>query len=311
MRSRDAVRRAASEVFAGDAKQSAARVSVLANIALTGVKLAAAVATRSVSVLSEALHSGLDLVAALMALFAVRRSRQAADADHQFGHGKFESISGLVEGTLIVVAVLLIFWSAADRMISGRVHLSRPGLGVGVMALSAVVNIFVSRLLFRVARATDSVALEADAWHLRTDVWTSAGVFSGLAIITLGRQLGFEEAAHLDPLIAIGVALVILRAAWHIMRQCWDHLVDRSLPADELEAVHALLRQHYPQFANYHRLRTRKAGATRHVDLHLVVSGKQSVADAHALCDHLEADLTALLPDTEVMIHVEPEANNE
>lgn len=294
------------EAATGDIKQGAARLSVLSNIVLTGLKLAAALATHSVSILSEALHSGLDLVAAMMAFFAVRRSRQAADADHQFGHGKFESISGLLEGILIVVAVFWICWSAVGRMRTGRVHLDLPLLGIAVMGCSALVNAFVSRVLFRVARRTDSVALEADAWHLSTDVWTSAGVFAGLAIISVARLVGFEEAAHLDPVIAIGVAAVILGAAWGIMRRSWDHLVDRSLPPQEMARIEVLLREHYPEYAGYHRLRTRKAGAERYIDLHLVVPGGRSVADAHALCDHLEADLTALLPHSEVMIHVEP-----
>jgi cation diffusion facilitator family transporter len=294
------------EAATGNIKQRAACLSVLSNTVLTGLKLGAALVTHSVSILSEALHSGLDLMAALMALFAVRRARQAADADHQFGHGKFESISGMLEGALIMVAVALICWSAVRRIVTGQVHLTQPGLGIVVMAISAVANVFVSSYLFRVARKTDSLALEADAWHLRTDVWTSAGVFVGLAAIAIARLAGYEEAAHLDPLIAIGVAVVILRAAWDIMRQSWDHLVDRSLPPQEMERIGALLREHYPEIAAFHRLRTRKAGAQRYIELHLVVPGGQSVADAHALCDHLEADLTALFPRSEVMIHVEP-----
>jgi len=295
----------------GDGKVRAAATSILSNSSLTGAKLAAACATHSVSILSEALHSGLDLVAAVMAFFAVRRSRQAADREHQFGHGKFESISGLVEGALIVVAVALIAWRAVARMVTGQVHITEVGWGSAVMAVSAVVNIFVSRLLFRVARRTDSVALEADAWHLRTDVWTSAGVFAGLATIAVAERMGFREAAHLDPVIAMAVAAVILKAAWDIMARSWDHLVDRSLPSDEIEQIESLLREHYPEFAEFHRLRTRKAGPQRYIDLHLVVPGGRSVAEAHALCDHLESDLTALLPHSEVMIHVEPEGDDD
>jgi len=294
-----------------DGRAAAAAISVASNTGLTLAKLAVAWVTNSVSILSEGMHSALDLLAALMAFFAVRRSRQRPDRDHQFGHGKFESISGLVEGALIVLAVLLIVWRAIARMATGDVHITEARLGLAVMAVSAVVNLFVSRLLFRVARRTDSVALEADAWHLRTDVWTSAGVMAGLAAITLGERIGFAEAAHLDPLIAIVVTMVILRAAWGIMRRSWDHLVDRSLPASEVDQIQSLLRDHYPRFADYHRLRTRKAGSQRYIDLHLVVPGGQSVAEAHALCDHLESDLTALLPHSEVMIHVEPEGNHD
>ncbi len=296
---------------AGEGKVEAAALSVGSNLVLTAGKLATAWATHSVSILSEALHSGLDLVASFLALFAVRRSRKAADHDHQFGHGKFESVSGLVEGLLILIAVVLILWRSVARMVSGELEIQGEPLGAVVMAVAAGANLFVSTVLFRVARRTDSVALEADAWHLRTDVWTSAGVGMGMAAIALGKRLGVPAVLYLDPLVAIVIAAAILRAAWGIVRQSWDHLVDRSLPEAELEQIRALLREHYSEFAGFHRLRTRKAGSQRYIDLHLVVPGSRSVAEAHALCDHLEADLTNLLPNTEVMIHVEPEGAHE
>ncbi len=298
------------ERAAADAKQRVATISVLSNLLLTLLKLAAGVVTHSVSILAEALHSGLDLAAAMMALLAVRKSRKPADADHHFGHGKFESMSGLAEGALILVAVVLIWWSAGQRLLQGHSVLREPVLGMGVMGVSMVVNVFVSRMLFRVARRTDSVALEADAWHLRTDVWTSAGVLGGLGAIAIATRAGVSEAHLMDPLVAMAVGAVIARTAVGIMRRSYDHLVDRSLPPEELAKIDALLREHYPQYLEYHRLRTRKAGPQRYVDLHLVVPGEQSVARAHALCDHLEADLQALLPRTEVLIHVEPDRGN-
>ena len=298
------------ERAAGDAKQRVAAISVLSNLLLTLLKLAAGVVTHSVSILAEALHSGLDLAAAMMAFLAVRKSRKPADASHHFGHGKVESISGLAEGALILVAVVLIWWSAGHRLLQEHSVLREPVLGMVVMGVSMVVNIFVSRMLFRVARRTDSMALEADAWHLRTDVWTSAGVFGGLAAIAIAARAGMSEAHLMDPLVAMVVGAVIARAALDIIRRSYDHLVDRSLPPEELEKIEALLREHYPEYSEYHKLRTRKAGAQRYVDLHLVVPGEQSVAEAHELCDHLEADLRALLPRTEVLIHVEPERDN-
>lgn len=292
----------------GGVKQRAAAVSVASNVTLTGLKLAAALLTGSVSILSEALHSGLDLVAAMMAFFAVRRAREPADAEHRFGHGKFESISGLLEGMLILVAVVLILYEAVVKIVTGHVEVSQPGVGLVVMGVSAVLNTFVSRMLFRVAKRTDSMALEADAWHLSTDVWTSVGVFAGLGVMALARFTPWaSEAGHLDPIIAIGVAIVITRAAWDITRRSWDHLVDRSLPPEELRQIEGLLHEHYPEVAQFHRLRTRKAGAERQIDLHLVVPGDMSVAAAHELCDHLENDLRRLLPGSEILIHVEPE----
>jgi cation diffusion facilitator family transporter len=297
----------------GREKQRAAAFSVLSNTVLTFGKLAAYLVTASVSVLSEALHSGLDLVAALMAFFAVRQARQPADVEHRFGHGKFESISGFVEGILILVAVALILYRAVDRIVTGTSEVREPLLGIAVMGISAVVNVLVSRLLFRVARRTDSVALEADAWHLRTDVWTSAGVFAGLGIIAVGSAISpaLKELHHLDPIIAIGVALVIARAAWDITRRSWDHLVDRALPAEEVAQIERLIQEHYPTIAAYHRLRTRKSGSQRQIDVHVVVAGDMPVAEAHRICDDLEGDLREMFPGSEALIHVEPEVAHE
>lgn len=296
---------------AGALRQRAARTSVLSNTALTALKLVIGVFTGSVSVLAEALHSGLDLGAALIAFFAVRKAREPADLDHTFGHGKFESMSGLIEGALILAAVGLICWGAVGHLLSGSAGVRGPGLGAGVMAVSAVVNVFVSRMLFRVARQTDSVALEADAWHLRTDVYTSGAVLFGMVAIAIGERIKVEAVQVLDPIVAIGVALWIARAAWDVMHRSWDHLVDRSLPDWEVEQIRRLLREHYPDFGSYHQLRTRRAGPHRHVDLHLEVPGRISVAESHALCDRLEEEIRQLLPRTEVLIHVEPKEQSE
>ncbi len=296
------VRSAASRAKAA----RAARTSVISNVLLTGVKLAAALVTASVSVLSEALHSGLDLAAATMALLAVRKAREPADADHNFGHGKFESMSGMAEGALILAAVGLIVWGAVGRLVSGETEIRLPLIGAAAMGISAVVNIFVSRMLFRVSKETESLALEADAWHLRTDVWTSVGVLAGMGVIAIGTWAGFVEVHHLDPIVAIGIAALIARAALDITRRSYNHLVDRSLPPKEVERIESLLMEHYPEFSGYHRLRTRQAGPERYVDLHLEVEGRQSVADSHALCDHLERDLERLIPGAQILIHVEP-----
>jgi cation diffusion facilitator family transporter len=288
----------------------AARTSVFSNISLTLIKLVAGILTGSVSVLSEALHSGLDLVAALMAFMAVRKSREPADADHNFGHGKYESMSGLAEGMLILVAVVLIVWGAVSRLTSGHTEIRAPLVGVLVMGISAVVNIVVSRMLFRVSEQTNSLALEADAWHLRTDVWTSAGVLGGMAVIAVGSWLGVHEVHHIDPIVAIMVAALIARAAVDICHRSYNHLVDRSLPAADVATIQSLLKEHYPQLAGFHQLRTRQAGHERYIDLHLEVPADQSVADSHALCDHLEQDLRGLLPNAEILIHVEPKRDN-
>ncbi|MDH4179304.1 MAG: cation diffusion facilitator family transporter [Armatimonadota bacterium] len=288
----------------------AARTSVFSNLLLTLGKLAAGLFTGSVSILSEALHSGLDLAAAVMAWLAVRKAREPADTDHNFGHGKYESLSSMAEGLLILAAVWLIVWGAVGRLISGETEIRGPLVGVLVMGVSAAVNVLVSRMLFRVSRETDSLALEADAWHLRTDVWTSVGVLAGMAAITVGTWAGFPEVHHIDPVIAIGIALVIIRAAVDIMRRSYNHLVDRSLPASEVERIELLLMEHYPELSGYHGLRTRQAGPERYIDLHLEVPGQLSVAQSHALCDHLEQDLRRIIPRAEILIHVEPKRDD-
>ena len=201
-------------------------------------------------------------------------------------------------------------WGATGRLISGETEIRGPLLGVLVMGISAVVNVLVSRMLFRVSEETDSLALEADAWHLRTDVWTSVGVLVGMAVIAVGTWAGFPEIHHIDPIVAIGIALVIIRAAVDIIRRSYNHLVDRSLPAAEVELIEQLLMEHYPELSGYHRLRTRQAGPERYIDLHLEVPGQQSVAHSHALCDHLEQDLRRIIPRAEILIHVEPKRDD-
>lgn len=289
----------------------AARTSVISNVFLTLTKLATGFLTGSVSVLSEAVHSGLDLAAAAMAFVAVRKAREPADEEHAFGHGKFESMSGLAEGVLILAAVALIAWGAGRKLITGDIEVNLPLAGAGIMAVSAIVNAFVSRMLFRVAKETNSVALEADAWHLRTDVWTSLGVLGGMAAIDIGTRLGFPEMHHIDPVVALLIAGLIARASLGIIWQSWDHLVDRALPPTDLARIQGLLEDHYPQLIGFHRLRTRQAGPERYIDIHIEVPGDLSVNDAHDLCDHLEGELRELMPGAQVLIHVEPGRTNE
>ncbi len=190
-------------------KTSAAGLSIISNSLLVALKLAAGIIMGSVSVISEGAHSAVDLLAAVIAFFSIRAAAKPADEEHEFGHGKIENISGTIEALLIFGAAGLIIYQAIHKIITG----AKPEFltyGIGIMAFSAVLNFFVSRFLHRIANRTDSVALEADAWHLTTDVYTSLGVFAGLIVV---------EITHwyiLDPIIAICVALLIVRAAWHI-----------------------------------------------------------------------------------------------
>ncbi|NIM05188.1 MAG: cation diffusion facilitator family transporter [Armatimonadetes bacterium] len=293
------------------ARAKAALLSIISNTCLVIAKLVTAFATGSVSILSEALHSGMDLIAAFMAFFSVKAADKPADRAHPFGHGKFESISGAAEGILILVAAGLIIHSSVLRIISDTHRLEFPLAGALVMAVSVIVNIIVSGRLMRIAKETNSIALEADAWHLRTDVYTSAGVFAGMAFLAVAERFAWGWALHIDGILAIGIALVILRAGWDITCQSYHHLVDRGLPEKEHQELVNLLRKHYSRFVNFHSLRTRLAGNQRHIDFHLLVPPEMSLEQAHDLCNHLEDEIHALLPRSEVLIHVEPASEED
>ncbi len=280
-------------------KASIARLSVLSNLALVLLKLAAGFSIGSVSVISEAIHSGIDLIAAVIAYVSVRKSSEPPDVEHAFGHGKFENISGAVEALLIFVAALFIIKQAYDKVVNG-VILEDVSLGILVMLISTIVNFFISRKLFQTAKKTDSIALNADAWHLRTDVLTSLGIFAGLLAIKL------TGITILDPIMAFIVALFILRAAFDLTVRSVRDLMDITLPPEEEKAIRHVIEKHSDEYLDYHDLRTRKAGSDRFVDFHLVVPKKLSVQAAHALADRIESDIMEKYPRTSVIIHVEP-----
>jgi len=280
-------------------KTSVAALSVASNLSLTLLKLGIGLAIGSVSVVAEAIHSGVDLLAAVIAFFAVRTSARPPDENYPYGRGKIENVSGTVEALLIFLAAGLIVSEAIGKLVHGT-ELPDVDLGLAAMAVSVIANFLVSRQLFRVARQTDSVALEADAYHLTTDIATSFGVFAGLVAV---RVTGL---AILDPIAALGVAALIVKVAWDITRRSFVDLLDRSLPDGERALIRRVLEEHTDHLAGFHDVRTRKAGGERHVDLHLVVSAEASVAEAHALCDHLERDLRNALGSCSLSIHVEP-----
>lgn len=287
-------------------KASAARLSVISNTTLVLLKLAVGIAIGSVSVISEAIHSGVDLLAAVIAWFAVKISSKPADEDHPFGHGKVENISGTAEALLIFVAACLIIIDAAKKLLNPQA-LEAPGLGVAVMLVSSVANIMISRMLFRVGKETDSVALQADAWHLRTDVYTSAGVMTALGIIWLGGFL-FPEAdlKLVDPLVAIGVALLIIKAAYKLTVESTRGLMDVSLPPEEEEKIRKCISVFAPTVRGVHRLRTRKSGSYRFVEFHARVDASMSISESHRITDMIALSIKECLPNTVVTIHIEP-----
>ncbi len=283
-------------------KQKTARLSIGSNIFLVAIKLVVGLAIGSVSIISEAIHSGIDLIAAVIAFFSVKKSSEPPDSLHEFGHGKFEDFSGLIESILIFVAAALIIYEAVQKIFGHGEGLSMDILvfGIGVMGLSGVVNFFVSRRLMKVAKESESIALESDAWHLMTDVYTSLGVFAGLIVI---RITGLT---FLDPVFAIGVALIIIKTAYQLTRRSINDLIDQSLPENEEKRIKEIICDHCTQYADFHGLRTRRSGPDRFIDLHLVVPKEATIEQAHDLADHLESDLKVEFPRSSVTIHMEP-----
>jgi len=280
-------------------RTSAAGLSIVSNTTLIAIKLAAGILSGSVSIIAEAIHSFIDLVAAVIAFISLRIASRPADREHPFGHGKAENISGTVEAVLIFVAAGFIIYEAVDRIINEKAIDFVPA-GIAVMAVSVVVNVFVSRHLLRISRKTDSIALEADARHLTTDVWTSLGVMVGLVVVQVTKQ------NILDPIVAICVALFIMKTAYDVTRRAFPPLMDVRLPEDEEALIESCIKEHVGEVAGFHQLSTRKAGSERHIKLHLVMSANTSVEDAHDLCDHLEEDIKSKLLNVSVTIHVEP-----
>ena len=287
-------------------KRRVALMSVISNTTLVVLKLAVGLAISSVSVISEAIHSGVDLIASGIAYYSVRTSGIPADREHPFGHGKIENISGTVEAILIFVAAGWIIYEAAQKIIRPE-PLEMAAWGVAVMFLSAVVNTFVSRKLFRVGKETDSVALIADGWHLRTDVYTSAGVMAALAVIWTADLLAPEVDLHwVDPAAAIGVALLIIKAAWDLTRQSARDLLDVQLPGEEIARIESLILKRRPVVKGYHQLRTRKSGHFRFVEVHIKVDSGMTVEASHRITQEFAREIRERFPGASVTTHVEP-----
>jgi len=295
-----------SEAEKNKRKSNVAMLSVISNSSLVILKLAVGLIIGSVSVISEAIHSGVDLLAAIIALFAVRKSGKPADDDHPFGHGKVENISGTVEALLIFLAAGWIIFEAVEKLRNPE-PIDEAWLGIAVMLTSVLANIIVSKRLFLVGRETESVALLADAWHLRTDVYTSLGVFGGLVVILAG---GFfypgVDLRWVDPVAAIGVALLIIKAAYHLTIESARDLVDAGLPAQEVDDVAKHIKSFAPTIRGFHRLRTRKAGASRFVEFHIRVDASMSVDESHRIADMITCSIKQHYPGTTVTIHIEP-----
>jgi len=274
-------------------------LSIAAALLTIGLKTAAYLLTGSVGLLSDAIESFVNLVGGIMALAMLTVAARPADEDHAFGHGKAEYFSSGVEGTLILLAAVSIGIASAQRLITPK-PLEQVGLGLGVSVAASLVNLGVALLLLRVGRKYNSITLEANAQHLMTDVWTSVGVVVGVGAVAL---TGWQR---LDPIVAMGVAANIVWTGISIVRRSMSGLMDVALSADELGLIHKALEPYRQDGMEFHALRTRRAGASRFVALHVMVPGGWTVQRGHELLERLEGDIRRALPDAILFTHLEP-----
>jgi cation diffusion facilitator family transporter len=279
-------------------KKRAAGISVAYNITLTLLKLAAAVLTGSVSLLSEAIHSATDIVASGLALVSVRAASLPPDQEHPYGHGKIESLAGFGESILLLMIVGYVVFESVQRLIKGSV-VQNLDVGLWIMAFSAITSFLVSRHVKRIANRTRSLALKSNSQHLMVDSVTSVGVLGALLVTKL---TGWEKA---DPVFALLLAVWMAVGAWKLAKQAFDQLIDRSLTDEELQEIKRIVENH-PGIMGYHRLRSRLSGDTRYIDMHVVVPVDWSVVQAHDVADEIEKLVANALMPAVVVIHVDP-----
>jgi cation diffusion facilitator family transporter len=279
----------------------AARLAIISNCVLVVGKLAIGFGTGAVSILSEAAHSGVDLVVAFLVWVAVRYAHRPADQSHPFGHGKVEPLVGFGQALLIYAIAGGIIYEAIHSLIEGTI-VANVGWGIVVMLLAALVNVGMARYLLAVAKAEGSPALRANGVELATDVITALGVVLGLSLVWL---TGWHI---LDPLIGLVVSGVLLVTGTRVLLEAFHGLTDAALPDPELHAITQVLDEHADSFLEYHGLRARHVGSAHDVDVHVVVPKGTPIEQAHDLASHLEDEIADVLPQTEVTIHMEPES---
>ena len=274
-------------------------LSIAAALATMALKAAAWWLTGSVGLLSDALESLVNLAGALMALAMLSVAARPPDEDHAYGHGKAEYFSAGVEGGLILIAALSIAVAAVDRLLHPRA-IEQVGLGLAVSVVASVLNLVVALVLLRAAREHQSVTLRANAHHLLTDVWTSAGVLAGVLLVAL---TGWDR---LDPLVALAVAANIVWTGWRIVAHSVDGLMDAALPAHEIARLERILAAYAAEGVGFHALRTRRGGEQRFVSVHVLVPGDWTVQRGHDLLERVEAEIRRELPPAMVFTHLEP-----
>src|SRR4029453_13389913 len=277
-------------------------LSIGAAILTIALKTTAYWLTGSVGLLSDALESLVNLVAAIMALAMLTIAARPADEMHAFGYGKAEYFSSGLEGALILLAAASIAWTSVPRLFAPQ-PLANVGIGLGISVVASVINFAVARVLMNAGKEYRSITLEADAHHLMTDVWTSAGVVLGVGVVALTGWI------RLDPIIALIVAANILRIGWQLLGRSVRGLMDVTLPAEERDAIKQVLHQYESKGIQFHALRTRQAGTRAFISLHVLVSGAWTVRGGHDLLEQLERDIRAAIPGAQLFTHLEPQGD--
>ena len=282
-------------------KKIAALTSIFSNSSLIILKVVAGIVSGSIGIISEAIHSCSDLLASFIAFFSISKSSKPADRHHQYGHGKYEDFAGLAEGTLIILASFYIIFEAIKKIIIPNPETIQVNIGLFVMMVSVMANIFVSKYLFKIAKKSDSVALYADGEHLRTDVYSSLAVFLGLLFVKITGNPIF------DPIIAIIVALIIFSAGYKITKSSKDNLLDVSLSPNEVSQIREIIVEFFgDEIIELKSLRTRKAGLKKNIEIILIVNKEMKISTAHSICDKIEERIEARLNNTDIAIHLEP-----
>lgn len=282
-------------------KKLAAGFSIISNAVIIILKFIAGILSGSISIISEAIHSLSDFLASILTFFAVSRSSEPADKDHPFGHGKYEDLSGFIEGCLIIFAAIYIIYEAGKKLIFGQNFEVETTLGIAVMLFAVITNYFVSTYLFNVAKSTNSVSLYADAQHLRTDIYSSVGVLIGLLLI---KYTGIQI---LDPIIALLVAVIILKTGFSISKETLNNLLDGSLPIDDINQIEEIIKNYEGCVIGCKNIKGRRVGPEKDIELTLFFPKKMTIQECHNICDEIEDLIQHKLGSSSIIIHAEPE----
>ena len=282
-------------------KKLVAVLSIISNVTLTFLKIIAGLISGSLSIISEAIHSMSDLLASFLTFFSVVKSSQPADEDHPYGHGKYEDMSGFLEGGLIILAAIYIIYEAAKKIIFSDSGQFESNLGIVVMSVAVILNFIVSSLLFKVAKESNSISLYADGEHLRTDIYSSLGVLLGLILI---KVTGYSI---LDPIIAILVAMFIFRAGYTILNKALNNLLDHSLPEKDIKNIKNIIETYLGSAKlKENSIKARQVGPSTDIDLILQFPKDTSLCECHKICEEIENQIKNLYLNASISIHYEP-----